>query len=152
MLLPCLRGSATSNQRPTNSSSSIRVISLHKLLLRGADRMEGSPSNKDAARKPRCFCFFPQCHYRNKAWSDRRALDEQYCRQRGLLNYQDYDVSELQPFMSARKPPSMPTRTGKRALAEILADADDQTVFGPFVDLPLGLRMSIYALHWKSLK
>ena len=68
------------------------------------------------------------------------------------MEYRQCDVSELRNFVEARGLAKLPKCTSKKVLIQTLEDADDQMIFGHFMDLPPELRVSIYKLHVQSLE
>lgn len=80
----------------------------------------------------------------------RRAVDASHRRERGLVDYDRYDVKDLKVFASGRGLTGVPKRASKTTLKQILDEADDNMVFSRFMDLPPELRLTIYNLHLNS--
>lgn len=88
-----------------------------------------------------------------RATRTQRYRQRLHRRERGLLDYwEKCDVEELRAFVRVRGLGNPSKRLSKTKLVKWLQVADDQRVFGRFMDLPAELRVSIYRMHLDNLQ
>lgn len=88
-----------------------------------------------------------------KSTTDKARLRALYARyQRGLMSYEGLPLHELKLYAAQR---DLPLIVDKKATVKVLKaqleQADDETTFGRFSDLPPEIRQIIYDLHFKYI-